>query len=99
MLRSSGYSLAKHRLTQTADTIDRAVIKTALSAESVMSEINWEVEHKRFMDVAFNRTLKAAKRAFSGWHISKQEDSIACCIGKMWDQWSVFFSVVVTQSP
>ena len=75
-------------LTQTADTNGWAVIKTALSVELVMSEIDWQVEHKRFMDVAYNRTLKAAKRAFSGWHISKQTDSVASCVGKMWDQWS-----------
>lgn len=53
-----------------------------------MSEIDWQVEHKRFMDVAYSRTMKAAQRAFSGWHVSKQSDSVASCIGKMWDQWS-----------
>ena len=88
MLRSSGYSLAKHRLTPTADTIGTGCDQTALSVELVMSEIDWQVEHKRFMDVAYNRTLKAAQRAFSGWHISKQSDSVASCVGKMWDQWS-----------
>ena len=60
--------------------------QTALSVELVMSEIDWQVEHKRFMTIAYDRTVKAAKRAFRSWHISKQEDSIACCIGKMWDQ-------------
>ena len=52
-----------------------------------MSEIDWQVEHKRFMDVAYNRTLKAAQRAFSGWHVSKQSDSVASCVGKMRGQW------------
>ena len=63
-----------------------------------MSEIDWQVEHKRFMDVAYNRTLKAAKQAFRGWHISKQEDSIACCIAKLWDQWSRLLLRGATQS-
>ena len=53
-----------------------------------MNEIDWQFEHKRFMDVAYLRTDKAAKRAFRNWHISKQQDSIACCIAKMWDPWS-----------
>ena len=53
-----------------------------------MVEINWEVEHERFMRVAYPRTLKAAERAFSGWHISKQRDAIATCTAKMWCQWS-----------
>ena len=52
-------------LTQTADTIDRAVIKTAFSVESVMRKVNWEAEHKRFMELAYNRTLRAAERAFT----------------------------------
>ena len=32
-----------------------------------MSEINWEQEHKRFMDVAYEPGLRAAKRAFRRW--------------------------------
>ena len=47
-----------------------------------MSEIDWQVEHERFMNVAYPRTLKAAERAFSGWHISKQSDAIAICISQ-----------------
>ena len=50
-----------------------------------MSEINWEVEHDRFMTLVYPRTLKAAKRAFSGWHISKIDDVTAELIGKVWD--------------
>ena len=53
-----------------------------------MVEINWEVEHRRFMDLAYNRTMKAAKRAFWGWHESKIDDSIAECVAKTWDSWS-----------
>ena len=39
------------------------------------------------MTIAYDRTQKAAKRAFSGWHISKQSEAVATCIAKMWDQW------------
>jgi len=53
-----------------------------------MVEINWEVEHRRFMDLAYNRTMKAAKRAFWGWHESKRDDAIAECVAKLWDSWS-----------
>jgi hypothetical protein len=56
--------------------------------ESVMNNLNWEQEHQRFMTIAYDRTQKAAKRAFWGWHESKRPDAIAECIGKMWDQWS-----------
>jgi hypothetical protein len=54
-----------------------------------MNEVDWQVEHDRFMTLVYPRTLKAAKRAFSGWHISKQTDAVASCIGKMWCQWSL----------
>ena len=53
-----------------------------------MSELNWQVEHERFMDLAYNRTMTAAKRAFWGWHESKRDDAVAECMAKMWDQWS-----------
>ena len=53
-----------------------------------MNNLNWEQEHKRFMTIAYDRTQKAAKRAFYGWHESKRPDAIAECLGKMWDQWS-----------
>jgi hypothetical protein len=52
-----------------------------------MSEINWEVEHKRFMDVAYDQALRAAKRAFSGWHPRKREDAQAEFMAKLVDQW------------
>ena len=47
-----------------------------------MNTVNWEQEHKRFMDVAYPRTLKAAKRAFSGWHDSKQTILSPAALGK-----------------
>ena len=40
------------------------------------------------MAVAYDRTQKAAKRAFYGWHESKRDDAVAECMAKMWDQWS-----------
>ena len=53
-----------------------------------MNNLNWEQEHQRFVTIAYDRTQKAAKRAFYGWHESKRPDAIAECLGKMWDQWS-----------
>ena len=64
------------------------MINTVLSTESAMNNPNWEAEHERFMTVAYDRTMKAAKRAFYGWHGPKQDDAIAECMAKMWDQWS-----------
>jgi hypothetical protein len=66
------------------DTDDRAVIKTALSVETVMNNPNWEVEHERFMADAYPRTMTAAKRAFYGWHSRKKEDAEAELVGKVW---------------
>jgi len=56
--------------------------------ESVMNNLNWEQEHQRFMTISYERTLKAAKRAFYGWHESKRPDAIAECVAKLWDSWS-----------
>jgi hypothetical protein len=63
------------------------VIEQSSQQESAMSDLNWEVEHERFMAVAYTRTLKAAKRAFYGWHNRKRDDAIQECLAKMWDQW------------
>ncbi len=52
-----------------------------------MNEIDWQVAQKRFMDVAYDRALRAAKRAFRGWHSRKCEDAQAEFMGKVWDQW------------
>ena len=48
-------------LTPTADTNDRAVNQTAHPMESVMNNLNWEQEHKRFMDVAYARTHEGSE--------------------------------------
>jgi hypothetical protein len=53
-----------------------------------MNTINWNVEHEKFMTLAFPATEKAAKRAFWHWRDDKRDDAIAECHGKMWDQWS-----------
>ena len=39
------------------------------------------------MDVAYDRALRAAKRAFWDWHPSKRDDAQAEFMGKVWDQW------------
>jgi hypothetical protein len=69
-----------------ADTAGWAVrSQQPFSGESVMSDLNWEQEQQRFMDLVYPRTLKAAKRAFSGWHSSKIDDVTAELVGKVWD--------------
>jgi hypothetical protein len=52
-----------------------------------MSKINSQVEHERFMAVAYDKAVRAAKRAVRGWHVSKQPDAEAEFVGKVWDQW------------
>jgi hypothetical protein len=52
-----------------------------------MSTLNWELEHERFMAVAYPRTMTAAKRAFYGWHPRKRPDAEAELIAKLWDSW------------
>lgn len=50
--------------------------------------MKWEEEHQRFMTVAYDRTMMAAKRAFYGWHTPKQDDAVQECMAKVWDSWS-----------
>jgi len=52
-----------------------------------MSKLDLATEQQRFMDVAFERAQRAAKRAFRGWHPRKREDAEAEFMAKMWDQW------------
>ena len=56
-------------------------------SQSVMSEINWEAEQRRFMEVAYQRTLRAARRAFWHWRENKREEAIQTCLAQMWLQW------------
>lgn len=39
------------------------------------------------MTVAYSRIMKAATRAFGGWHSRKKDDAIAECMAKAWLQW------------
>jgi hypothetical protein len=41
-----------------------------------MNMIDWQVEHERFMKVAYDKAMRAAKRAFR-WPDSKREDAEA----------------------
>ena len=70
-----------------------------LRANRTRGEISWhwnapspEQENLNRSDpkdgVAYNRTMKAAKRAFWGWHESKRNDAVAECVAKLWDSWS-----------
>ena len=58
------------------------MINTVLSMESAMNNLNWEAEHERFMTVAYDRTMTAAKRAFYGWHTPKKDDAVAECMAR-----------------
>ena len=49
--------------------------------------IDWEMEKQRFERVAYPFALRAAKRAFKGWHERKRADAEAEFMAKMWDQW------------
>jgi hypothetical protein len=53
-----------------------------------MSILNWNVEHERFMSIAFPATQKAARRAFWHWREHKRVEAIQECHAKMWDSWS-----------
>src|SRR3954471_19404341 len=50
--------------------------------------INWEAEQRRFMEVAYPRAQRAARRAFKRWHSRKSEDAIAECVAKVWATWT-----------
>ena len=38
--------------------------------------INWKVEQDKFMEVAFHRCERAARRAFKRWHSRKKDDAV-----------------------
>jgi hypothetical protein len=52
-----------------------------------MSTVDWTAEHARFMEVAYPKAQRAARRAFCRWHTSKRADSEAEFMAKVWDQW------------
>jgi hypothetical protein len=53
-----------------------------------MNAINWDVEHDKFLTLAFPAAHKAALRIFWNWRHDKRDDAIQECHAKMWDQWS-----------
>ena len=53
-----------------------------------IEETNWGAEKERFERVAYPFALRAAKRAFGGWHERKRADAEAEFMAKMWDQWA-----------
>jgi hypothetical protein len=53
-----------------------------------MKAINWQVEHERFMAVAYDKAVRAAKAAFRHWHVSKRSDMEAEFMAKLVDQWN-----------
>ena len=46
-----------------------------------------EAEQRRFMEMAYPRTLGAARRAFEKWHSRKRDDAVQECLAKTWDSW------------
>lgn len=50
--------------------------------------VDWQAEQDRFMAVAYERTMAAARRAFKRWHEWKRDDAIQECQARMWDSWS-----------
>ena len=55
---------------------------------NVIKVIDWKVEQDKFMDVAYKRTMAAARTAFKRWHRRKRDDAVSEMTAKMWDQWS-----------
>jgi hypothetical protein len=53
----------------------------------MMDAIDWEVEKRRFTQVAYPFALRAARRAFRRWHDRKRADAEAEFLAKVWDQW------------
>jgi hypothetical protein len=53
-----------------------------------MNTINWEAEQQRFMEIAYPRIVKAARRAFWHWKSNKRPDAIQESVGKAWDSYS-----------
>jgi hypothetical protein len=44
-------------------------------------------EQERFVTVVYQRTLRAAQKAFKHWHERTRQDAIQECLTKMWHQW------------
>lgn len=52
-----------------------------------MSTHDLGAEQRRFVEVAYPKTQKAARRAFWHWRENKRDDAIQECHAKVWDQW------------
>jgi hypothetical protein len=50
-----------------------------------MNNINWQVEHERFMTIVYPRIVKAATHAFWHWKSNKRLDAIQEAVVKVWD--------------
>ena len=49
--------------------------------------LDWAVEQRRFEQIAYQRTLNAARAAFRGWPAWKRDDAVAEMLGKVWATW------------
>jgi hypothetical protein len=52
-----------------------------------MSDLDVEQVQRQFMAVAYEPTMKAARRAFWNWREHKREEATQTCIAMMWVQW------------
>ena len=52
-----------------------------------MNRLDWNVEQRRYLAVAYPFALRAARRAFKKWPERKRDDAEAEFMGKVWDQW------------
>ena len=50
--------------------------------------MNWANEQERFMAVAYDRTLDAARKAFRHWRSWKRDDAVAERVAKVWATWT-----------
>jgi hypothetical protein len=53
-----------------------------------MNNVNWQVEHERFMTIVYPRIVKAATHAFWHWKSNKRLDAIQEAVVKVWDSYS-----------
>jgi hypothetical protein len=52
-----------------------------------MDSLDWAAEQQYFMEVAYEATRKAARRAFWHWRENKREEALQTCLAQMWVQW------------
>ena len=61
--------------------------------------LDWAVEQRRFEQIAYQRTLNAARAAFRGWPAWKRDDAVAEMLGKVWATWHYNVEAGRTRSP